>query len=766
MKEPCIFIFVYCLTLLIPIIMNTNDNQNQPPMDDSYREELFQSFFDSLPESFHPCDIRNQVRHAYDYAYDAHYGVYRKCGDMVPYITHPVAVAQIVANEIGLGLSAVVAALLHDVVEDTEKTHDDIARDFSENIANIVDGLTKITNVYDAKQNAQSETFKKMLLSIPQDARVAFIKIADRIHNMRTMDEMPDGTRQIKAGENLYVYVPIAEQLGLYDIKNELEDTSFKYAHPQQYKQVVDDVTQFCDQRSVVLANFRMGLLRTLLRTGVTIRLSVVRKSYFQIWQILRNTGNSVDQVPGVETVRVIFDPPRDADEQDIVSAHYNIYANIISNFPERADSKRDYIINPKKNGFKALVFQVMFEGHWIEIQVITSDNDQIAHRGYCNNSPKRTGLDELRNNLKDFDKEQDAVALLKRFRSLSLLSTIFVFTPKGQIVELPMGGTVLDFAYAIHSRLGNHCLGAYVDQKIVPINYVLKSTDQVHVLTSPSAKPSQDWFQYIKSEKAKGCLDKYFKRNVQTDRSDVIKGRQDFNKLLRDNRMIPNLLLIGKLLSYYKLPNNDEFYRLIARKDIQIDELLKTIKNIKQILEGNKAQPDVEDLKPKQDSGSSKVKIVEINYKKPLHINNKMAYVLSPCCCPIAGDDAVCSLDEEGLLYIHRRECVNAHQMIAINGKQTAKVEWGEDLEPMLASIKLQGTDRIGLIRDVANVFEENHVNIKTVLTDTDDSIFSGVIHAYVKNTDELENVIQKLRCVSNIVKVNRTYAKPMTIQ
>ncbi len=733
---------------------------NQPPVVDPYREELYSSFFDALPDSFKPCDIAAQVRAAYDFAYSAHYGVFRKCGDGVPYITHPVSVALIVANEIGLGVSSVVAALLHDVVEDCDYTRDDIKDRFGESIANIVEGLTKITNVYDAKHNAQSETFKKMLLSIPQDSRVSFIKIADRLHNMRTMDEMPDGTRQIKAGENLYVYVPIAEQLGLYDIKNELEDTSFMYTHPQQYQQVVKEVTELLSGRTDILASFKLNLLRVLLRTGITTRLAVVNKSYFQIWTTMRETGNSVDQIAGTETVRVIFDPPAGADEQDIVTAHYNIYATIISNFPERSDSKRDFVINPKRNGFKALVFQVMFKGHWIEVQVITSDNDQVAHRGYSTSSPARTGLDKLKNNLKDFDKEQDAVALLNRFRSLSLLSTIFVFTPKGSIVELPTGATVLDFAYAIHTRLGNHCLGAHIDQKIVPINHVLKTTEQVTVLTSPSVKPSQDWLNFVKSERAKSCLEKYFKRNAKTDRSDVIKGKQDFNKLLRDNRIIPNLLLIGRLLSYYKLPNNEEFYRMIASNDIKIDDLLKNIRNIKLILDGA-TQRQSDEVAPAKHKSQQ---VVEINYKKPLTITKDMAYVLSPCCCPIAGDDSVCHLDEEGILYIHRRDCVKAHQLMAINGKQTAKVLWDVELDKMLASVNIQGTDRIGLIKDVAVVFEAKNVNVKQMLMGENDGIFTGTIQVTVKNTQELDEIIESLRSVTGIVKVNRTFVRPIS--
>jgi len=722
---------------------------------DTYKEELFENFYSKLPDSFKPTEIYTQIRAAYDFAYKAHYGVTRKGGTHEPYITHPVSVALIVANEIGLGVSSVVAALLHDVVEDTEYTRDDIKEMFGENVANIVEGLTKITNVYDAKANTQAETFKKMLLSIPHDSRVAFIKIADRLHNMRTMDDMPDGTRQIKAGENLYVYVPIADQLGLYDIKNELEDSSFKYAHPGRYAEIKKLVDDSAEERQQLLFNFRMSLMRVLVQTNHVCKLAIVNKSFYQIWSMMQETGKTFSEIENFQTVRIIFDPQNIDSPQDIVSAHYNIYATVINNFPEKSDSKRDYVITPKKNGFKALVFQVMFEGNWIEIQILTSDDDMIAHRGYCYNLPNRKGLDILREKVQDLDKSQDAVELINRFRSLSSMVTIFVFTPKGSIVELPQGSTVLDFAFAIHSRMGCHCLGAYVGQKIVPINYELKTTDQVTVLTSPSAKPSSDWFGYVKSDHAKFCLEKYFKHKVKSDKSDVIKGRQDFNKLLRDNRVIPNLLLSGKILSYYKLPNNEELYKRLARQEISMDDLWACIKRLRTIIDGAHVQrrKEGENVVAKVE----KNKYIEIDYKKPLLIEKSMPYVLSSCCYPISGDDALAYTDEDGVLYIHKRECENAKKLTAINGKKTTKVLWSDDLEPSLASINIQGTDRFGLIRDIAVVLTENNVSIKTVEINEEDGVFAGKLLIYVKDVNELERVIKILHDIQGVVKVNR---------
>ncbi|MCQ2253774.1 MAG: TGS domain-containing protein, partial [Bacteroidales bacterium] len=485
--------------------------------------------------------------------------------------------------------------------------------------------------------------------------------------------------------------------------------------------------------------------------------------SYYQAWTIMQNNGVSIDQI-NYESVRIVFEPPQGAELQEIVAAHYNIYASVISNFPERNDSKRDYVITPKRNGFRALVFQVMFEGHWVEIQIVTSDDDMVAHRGYSYKRPNRKGLDELRTNLQRFNKDQDAVELINRFRSLSSLVTIFVFTPKGSIVELPQGSTVLDFAYSIHSRLGNHCLGAIVGQQIVPLNHVLKTTDKVNVLTSPSAKPSSDWFRFVKSDHARTCLEKYFKRNTQSDKSEIIKGKQDFNKLLRDNRIIPTLLLSGRILAYYKMPNVDEFYRSLARQEIKIEDLWNCIKRIKKIIDGNADSQNrahnhevTDDHVPLLSPKRIKNQFIEINYKKPLLVEPNMPFVLSPCCNPIAGDDALCTLDDEGILYIHKRECVNARLLAATQGKKNTTVLWSPNLDPMMATLKLQGSDRIGLVKDVACVLEDNKINVKSISMSENDGIFTGVINLMIKNVDVLNNIIKVLMGIQGIVKVNR---------
>ena len=722
---------------------------------EEYKNDLFENFYSSLPIGFQSEEIRSQLRSVYDFAYAAHYGVRRKGGNHDPYISHPVAVAAITANEIGLGVAAVLAALLHDVVEDTEFTHDDIEKRFGKTVANIVDGLTKITNVYDAKQNAQANTFKKMLLGIPHDPRVAFVKIADRLHNMRTIEDMPDGTRQIKAGENLYVYVPLADQLVLYDINNDLEDLSFKYVNPVAYKEITYYVDSTVEVRNELMAHFKLDLMRVLVKTSHTCKLSVITKSLFQTWSVMQNTGKSFSEINNYQAVRIVFKHDTE-DPNEIIQMHYQIYASVISNFPEKSGSKRDYVISPKKNGFKALVFQVMYGGNWMEVQILTTEDDLVAHRGYSHSYPTRTGLDALKNDLIKLDSNGDAVDLINRFRSLATASTILVFTPKGDIIELPSGATVLDFAFAIHDKMGQHCLAAVIEHKVVPINYELKTTDQVAVLTSPSVKPHPEWMGFVTSDKAKQWLENHFKQNTEKLKSEAVRGKQMFNNLLAQNRMLADSNVMQKLNLQYKLIDSQELYQKISRGEITLDELLESVKRIKQIIDGlrRKRRTDGEDKIPL---------IVEIDYKKPLLITNDIAHILAPCCCPIPGDNALACTDDEGIVFIHRKECINAKKLAATRGKQTTKVLWGDDLDPVYAPITIQGSDRPGMLLDIATLLCNSDINVKSVNLEVNDGIFDGSIGVMVKNAAILDDIISKLAKI--VVMVSRRNSDSLRI-
>lgn len=735
---------------------------NKTEETDKYKEELFDSFYVALPDYFKTTEIHNQVRSAYDFAYKAHYGVRRKGGRKEPYITHPVAVALITANEIGLGVSSVISALLHDVVEDTEYTREDIQNHFGDSVANIVEGLTKITNVYDAKQNAQAETFKKMLLSIPHDYRVAFIKIADRLHNMRTMDDIPDGTRQIKAGENLYVYVPIAYQLGLFEIKNELEDRSFKYTHPAKFDEMSRKVAETAPARNELFGNFKMNLMRVLVRTKYsTCKLSVIQKSLFQTWTKMQSMQLKFEEINNFDAVRVIFDTTNE-DAQEIVTAHYGLYSAIINNFTEKLDSKRDYVINPKKNGFKALVFQVMFGGSWIEVQLLTKEADMIARRGYTIHKSERTGLDSLKQNLGSLDPQQDAEDLMTRFKSLSSVSTIYVFTPKGDILELPKGATVLDFAFQIHTNLGYTCLGASVDKKLMPINYVLKTTDQVEVLTSPGVKPIPSWLEFVITEKAKTAINEYFKHSADS-KADVINGKLEFNKLMASNKLIPYIGMFKQLLNHYKLSDNDTFYEHIAHHLIEVNELLDFIKKVKSERKKNDSSdtdPDceIQPLVPRGVCKRDRNTFVEIDYKKPLYIDSSIPYMPALCCLPIPGDEAYACTDDDGVVFIHKRECDCVRKKAATEGKKTARVIWGDNCDQALAAVSVQGIDRVGLVKDLADELYLMNIPLKSIELTGEEGVFQGSFQIYVTNLNQLEELIARLTCIQGILKANRT--------
>lgn len=723
-------------------------------MDARYKEELFCWFYQRLNDSFKTAEIEEQLRNAYEFAFDAHIEQRRKTTGE-PFIIHPVTVALIVANEIGLGVKSVVAALLHDVVEDTDYSLETIQSRFGGDTADIVAGLTKITNVYNARSNVQAETFKKMLLSIKGDPRVVFIKLADRLHNMRTMEGMPQGTIQIKAGENLYVYVPVAYQLGLYDIKNELEDTSFKYAQPQQYESVVSEVKEQREIKDPIMKEFRAELMKELVKLDHTCKIVTEKKSYYYVSKGL-SSGIPIEDI-NYEAVRVVFKESDGDDFETTVREHYNIYSSIIMHFPERDGSKRDFLVKPKKNGFKALVFQVYYKGYWLEVQIITDDNDMVSHKGYSTRHSNREGIAALREQLREFDGDQNAVELLARFHDMAMeeQKTIFVFTPKGDIQELPVDATVIDFAYGIHSDVGNHCIGAYVGSKFVPLDYKLKTADTVTIMSSASARPQQAWMHFVRTDKAKNKIAAYFHRNSKIASRPVEEGKILFNNFMYDRKAFIDINILRELIKHYHLLNGDELYRRIANHELEMDDVYNEAERIRRVLRGNR------NLADSITSGTATPipapVIIDINSRTPLQLRKNIHFIASSCCNPICGDDAVAFYDDDNILYIHRRECLYAQSRTATDGRHTTRVEWGEYNEPMLTTVQIFGTDRQGIIRDVSVLIDSWRVSIQSFEIGTRDQIFSGVIKMLIKDVTTLNKLNQDLGKISNIVKVNR---------
>lgn len=734
-------------------------NENIIPIDDEYKSKLFNWFYKNLNESFKTAEIEEQLKYAYDFAFVAHREQRRKT-TKEPFIVHPVSVALIVANEIGLGVISVVAALLHDVVEDTHYTLETISERFGSDVADIVAGLTKITNVYNAKSNVQAETFKKMLLSIPHDPRVVFIKLADRLHNMRTMEGMPQGTIQIKAGENLYVYVPVAYQLGLYDIKNELEDSSFKYAQPQQYESVVREVNALRKIKDPITLAFKKELMQILVKTRLTCKIVTEKKSYFYVSQGL-SVGTPIEDI-SYEAVRVVFQESDIGSRENTVGEYFKLYSSIIVNFPEREGYRSDYVVKPKKNGFQALVFQVNYHGHWIEVQIITEDNDMVSHKGYSPRRPNRTGITTLAETLNELNSEQNsvqnAVELLSRFHDLAMSEqkTIFVFTPNGDIKELPVDSTVIDFAYSVHTDVGNHCIGAYVGSKFVPLDYKLKTADQVTIFSSASARPQQAWLHFVKTDRARIKITAYFHRNFNSPVHPIEEGRIKFNNFMATHNIIPDIVLLREIIRHFHLLNGDELYKRIANHELDMGEVYEAAVDLRKVIRAGKKLA-AEASKSGKGLPYNLTGGYEINNKVPFHIGKNIHFIASNCCNPICGDDAVTFMDDDNILYVHRRECVYAQRHTAMDGHHTARVEWGNDLAPMLTVIQIFGTDRQGIIRDVSLLIDSWRVNIQSFEISSRDNIFSGTIRMYIKNTSLLDKLSSQLSKISNIVSVNR---------
>jgi GTP pyrophosphokinase len=723
-----------------------------------YRQKLYENFISQLSVSLlNSSAAMERITTAYNFAYDAHKNQARKGGNKEPYITHPVEVALIVANEMGLGVNAIEAALLHDVVEDTDYELEDIESRFGKKCAAVIDGLTKITNheeVFSEAKSEQVETFKKILLSVRNTPLVVFIKIADRIHNMRTIGDMSYEQKRRKAGENLYMYVSLAEQLGLYDIRNELEDLSFKNFFTEIYQKLDNLVKETEEARHKLLSDFKMSLMRILVKTSHTCRLVVVKKSYYAIYQMMQNNFKSDEDIDNYQTVRIIFDREPGDDDDSVYHKHFDLYASIIKQFPEKENSRRDYINKPKENGFKALVFTVLYNGSWIEIQILTAENDLAAHKGYYPDRSERTGLKTLQKKMKNFTFKDSSDTIITSFRALTehSMSSVFVYSIDGKIFELPSGATVLDFAYALGRNFGNHFLAAYVGSKLVMKNYVLKKSDKIKVLWSPAVKPEDGWNMFLKSGYARESLSRYIREHSACN-FEAQNGEIEFNRIMREIHIIPTPRFLGELITHYNYFNSEEFYRAVRRKEIA--NLAEVAKKIKKGFSdgGNKVSVENDN----SDHRHKVPMVMNVDYSKPLELTRSIPYVLPSCCYPVPGDKALAYIGGDGVLYVHRCECEHAKKRLATNGKKITSVVWSEDLKNALAYIYITGSDRLGLISDVADVFVNKSVSVKSFHIDEVDRLFNGWLLISIKNIVKLDEVMKTLSSVKNVINVKR---------
>ena len=728
-----------------------------------------QAEYDSLISNLLRCNKPGEkelIDKAFKVANEAHWNMRRKSGE--PYIIHPICVAKIVNQEIGLGAKSIATALLHDVVEDTDYSLEDVTRDFGPKIASVIDGLTKISGTYNktSSSSMQAENFRRMLLTLSDDLRVILIKIADRLHNMRTLDSMPENKKMKVAGETIFLYAPLANRIGLYAIKSELEDLSFKYRQPVIYDEIASKLKHGEKKYMALINKFSLPIIDKLTEEGLKFEINGRPKSIFSIWKKMQSKSVPFEEVYDVLAVRIVFEPVTGIPEK---TTCWNIYSIITDSYLPKPDRLRDWISRPKPNGYEALHVTVMGpEGKWVEVQIRSKRMDEIAERGYAShykykgdNSPE-TELDKWIKQIRMMLENplEDPIEFLDEFKMNLFSSEIMVFTPKGTLVSLPKGASALDFAYEIHTEIGNKAIGAKINFKLNPINAILMSGDQVEIITSEIAKPEKEWLSFVRTSKAKEAI----KNQLKTESVNRIqKGMEILEQRLGELGVAPNTEIVRKLMQSYEVLNKDELYSGIELGTIDLDNLKKIIrkspaKNVikyweLKLLGSKKNKKDGEEVVTEQIDATAPFLLRE-------NIENAgQSYEIAKCCNPIPGDEVIGYRSPEGSIIIHKPKCSVAIRIMSNEGNRIIPVRWAiHKLVSFLARISMTGVDRIGLVNDITNIISsELKVNMTNINISVSDGIFEGSIDLYVHHTQDLNNLILKISNVKGIENINR---------
>jgi GTP diphosphokinase / guanosine-3',5'-bis(diphosphate) 3'-diphosphatase len=699
------------------------------------------------------------IKKAFHTSNDAHREMRRKSGE--PYIYHPLAVAQICVDEIGLGTTSIVAALLHDVVEDTELELEDITRDFGPKVSRIIDGLTKISGVFEHGSSQQAENFRKMLLTLSEDVRVILIKLADRLHNMRTLDSMPRNKQLKIASETMYLYAPLAHRLGLYAIKSELEDLYLKYTEPETYREIARNISTTKTARSKFIRQFIRPIEDELRRFGLRFVLKGRPKSIYSIWNKMRKQNIPFEEVYDLFAIRVIID----ADPEQEKAACWQVYSVVTDFYKPNPDRLRDWISTPKANGYESLHTTVMSStGQWVEVQIRTNRMDEIAEKGYAAHwkyketkgvQSKEMGLEMWISRVREMLEASDASAIefIDDFRSNLFHDEVFVFTPKGELKTLPTGATALDFAFDIHSEVGAHCIGAKVNQRLVPLNHLLKNGDQVEILTSDKQKPHEDWLRFVASSKARAKIKECLKEDKKTA---AIDGREIVERKLKQMKLQPTQEIINQLRAFFDCKTTLDFYYKVGVG--QIDP--KDVKRFREFRDERQSlkKPQIQDAHTFEQE-IKKVKNPDQDYLLIGEDMNVVDYKLAKCCNPIPGDDVFGFVTVNEGIKIHRVSCPNAVELLSNYGYRVVKAKWTSRQKiAFLAGLKIDGTDRVGMINDITRIIsDELHVNMQSISIETEDGIFEGIIRLYVNDTRHLDLLIKKLERVEGVHKAFR---------
>jgi len=730
-------------------------------------DDLIQQEFEALLEDYRKTNHRQKVElitKAFNFAKAAHKGIKRRSGE--PYIMHPLAVARIVVREIGLGSTSICSALLHDVVEDTDYTVEDIENLFGPKIAQIVDGLTKISGgVFAEKASEQAENFRKLLITMSEDIRVILIKISDRLHNMRTLGSMPSAKQYKIAGETQYIYAPLAHRLGLFRIKTELENLSFKFEHPDTFKEIEDKLAVDEDARNEFYKEFSRPIDRKLTEMGYEFKLKARIKSVYSIWRKMSNRNIPFEEVYDILAERIIFKPREGLNEKDQCWMLYSAITALYKPHPERI---RDWVSTPKANGYEALHVTVMGPGgRWVEVQIRSQRMNDIAEKGlaahwkYKSGEADESELDKWLKTIKELleNPEPNALDFMDTFKLNLFASEIFVFTPKGEIKTIAQNATALDFAYSVHSDLGNHCIGAKVNHKLVPLSYKLNSGDQVEILTSRKQTPQPEWLDYVTTARAKGRLKALFKKE---DKGFVAEGQKRIETALANLTLKPDNENIVRILNYYNITQRNELYLQAGKGLLNLDDIAKTI--FKQKSENL----FVKYLKmPFGGSGDAKQGATvpvdsKIDKKKVIKLTEENAgktYVLAECCHPIPGDDVLGYVDESEMIIVHKRQCVVAAKLKSSYGERLISVDWATHKAlSFIEVLEIKGIDKKGVLIEILKIISDGYgVNINKMYIETDAGIFVGRFYIYVHDTEDINNLCKNIIKIKEINSVQR---------
>lgn len=745
--------------------------------DNKLINDAFQHLLDTYVASRHRKKV-DIVTKAFNFARQAHKGVRRLSGE--PYIMHPIAVAQIACEEMGLGSTSICAALLHDVVEDTDYTVEDITNIFGAKVAQIVDGLTKISGgIFGDKASAQAENFKKLLLTMSDDIRVILIKICDRLHNMRTLASQPANKQYKIAGETLYIYAPLANRLGLNKIKAELEDLSFRYDHPDEYENIARKLADTEKQRDTLFDEFTKPIRAELDALGVEYEIKARVKAPYSIWMKMQTKHVSFDEIYDILAVRIIFTPKIRENE---VNECFNIYVAISKIYKSHPDRLRDWLNHPKANGYQALHVTLMSkQGRWIEVQIRSDRMNEMAEKGFAAHWKYKEGAEysEDENELNDWlstikeildDPQPDAMDFLDAIKLNLFASEIFVFTPKGEIKTMPAGCTALDFAFQLHTFLGSHCIGAKVNHKLVPLSHKLQSGDQIEVLTSQSQHVQPSWINFVSTAKAKSKIQAILRRdNRETQR----KGEEMLAEWLKKNSMEMSPSVLDRLCEYHEIQKHENLFLAIGNhsvllSDKDLAELQGKNKSEKQGSSWRNYIPFLNSGKKKKDEVEGITKPQELflvekgfNKKKPLIIteDNIEQFIFTSCCHAIPGDDIMGYIDNKNHIEIHKRSCKVAAKLKSSFGNRIVDAKWkmGKSLF-FDATVEIKGIDRKGLLLDVSKVISDQlDMNIHNLNIKCDNGIFDGMIEIRVHDRAEVRLLMDKLKSIDGLQDVQR---------